>query len=158
VVNYNGKEVPDADHLTSMVADTPPGTKVPIVYYRNGKQQNSTVTVGALELEKKSPESSGQHEQDQGFGLSLGDLTPDLASQLHLPSGTQGALVQSVDPFTPASTAGMRRGDVVAEVNRHSITSAADASRQLRSVTAGEPAYVLFWRNGVQQFVELRKE
>jgi serine protease Do len=158
VVSYNGQEVPDADHLTSMVADTPPGTKVPIVYYRNGKQESSTVTVGTLELEKKSRESSGQQGADHGFGLSLTDLTPDLASQLHLPGGTRGAVVQSVDPFTPASTAGMRRGDVVAEVNRHSITSAADASRELRSINSGEPADVLFWRDGVQQFVELRKQ
>jgi serine protease Do len=158
VVSYNGQEVPDADHLTSMVADTPPGTKVPIVYYRNGKQESSTVTVGTLELEKKSRESSGQQGADHGFGLSLTDLTPDLASQLHLPGGTRGAVVQSVDPFTPASTAGMRRGDVVAEVNRRSITSAADASRELRSINSGEPADVLFWRDGVQQFVELRKQ
>jgi len=158
VVSYNGQEVPDADHLTSMVADTPPGTKVPIMYYRNGKQESSTVTVGTLELEKKSRESSGQQGADHGFGLSLTDLTPDLASQLHLPGGTRGAVVQSVDPFTPASTAGMRRGDVVAEVNRHSITSAADASRELRSINSGEPADVLFWRDGVQQFVELRKQ
>jgi len=158
VVSYNGKDVPDADHLTSMVADTPPGTKVPIVYYRNGKQESGTVTVGALELEKKSPESSGQQGADHGFGLSLGDLTPDLTSQLRLPSGTRGALVQGVDPFTPASTAGMRRGDVVAEVNRRSIASAADAARELRSLNSGQPADVLFWRNGVQQFVVLRRE
>jgi serine protease Do len=116
------------------------------------------VTVGALELEKKSPESSGQQGGDHGFGLSLGDLTPDLTSQLRLPSGTRGALVQSVDPFTPASTAGMRRGDVVAEVNRRSIASAADAARELRSLDSGQPADVLFWRNGVQQFVVLRKQ
>jgi serine protease Do len=158
VVSYNGKEVPDADHLSSMVADTAPGTKVPIVYYRNGKQETGTVTVGALELEKKSPESSGQQDRDHGFGLSLGDLTPDLTSQLHLPSGTRGAVVQNVDPFTPASTAGLRRGDVVAEVNRRSVTSATDATRELRSLNSGQPADVLFWRDGVQQFVELRKE
>jgi serine protease Do len=160
VVSYNGQDVPDADHLTSMVADTAPGTKVPIVYYRNGKQETSTVTLGALQLEKKSSESSGQQGADHGsgFGLSLGDLTPDLASQLHVPGGTQGAVVQNVDPFTPASTAGMRRGDVVAEVNRRSIATAADAARELRSLNSGQPADVLFWRNGVQQFVELRRE
>src|SRR5262249_14193051 len=137
VVSYNGQEVPDADPLKSMVADTPPGTRVPILYYRNGNQQSSTVTVDALELEKKSSESSGQQGGDHGFGLSLGDLSPDLASQLPLPAGTRGAVVQSVDPYTPASTAGMRRGDVVAEVNRRSITSAADASREFRSVNSG---------------------
>jgi serine protease Do len=158
VVSYNGQEVPDADHLTSMVVDTPPGTKVPIVYYRNGKQESTTVTIGALELEKRNRENSSQQGVEQGFGLSLGDLTSDLASQLRLPAGTRGAVVESVAPFTPASNVGMRRGDVVVEVNRQPISSAADALRELRSVSSGEPAYVLFWRNGVQQFVELRKE
>jgi S1-C subfamily serine protease len=52
----------------------------------------------------------------------------------------------------------MRRGDVVAEVNRRSIATAADAARELRSLNSGQPADVLFWRNGVQQFVELRRE
>jgi serine protease Do len=158
VVSYNGQEVADADRLTSMVVDTPPGTRVPMVYYRNGKQESTTVTIGTLELEKKNRGTSNQQGDGEGFGLSLGDLTPDLATQLHLPAGTRGAVVESVDPFTPASNAGMRRGDVVVEVNRQPIASAADASRELQSVKSGEPAYVLLWRSGVQQFVELRKE
>ena len=116
------------------------------------------MTIGTLELEKKNRENNGQQGTDQGFGLSFGDLTPDIASQLHVPAGVRGAIVDNVDPYTPASNVGIRRGDVVVEVNRHAITSAADASRQLQSVNSGEPAYVLLWRNGVQQFVELRKE
>lgn len=158
VVSYNGKQVPDADHLTSMVADTAPGTKVPIVYYRNGKQENTTVTIGTLELEKQNPDNSRQQSDDQGFGLSLGDLKPDFASQLRLPSGTRGALVENVDPMTPAANVGIRRGDVIVEINRRPITSASDATRQLQSLGASDPAYVLLWRDGVQQFVELRKE
>jgi serine protease Do len=131
---------------------------VTIVYYRNGKQESTTVTVGTLELEKKNRANGNQQGVEQGFGLSLGDLTPDLASQLHLPAGTRGAVVESVAQFTPASNVGMRRGDVVVEVNRHPVTSATDALRELGSVNSGEPAYVLFWRDGVQSFVELRKE
>jgi serine protease Do len=158
IVEYNGTPVQDADHLTAMVVNTPPDTRVSIAFYRNGRQQTATATIEKLELEHNDRAGGNERGSAPGFGVSLGDITPDVADELRLPAGVHGALVENVEPFTPASSAGLKRGDVILEVNRHAVHSAREASRELRAVTSGEPAFLLLWRQGVQQFVELRKE
>ncbi len=54
IVAFNGQPVPDADHLTALVVNTAPDASVPIVYYRNGRRQTTTATIGRLELEGSS--------------------------------------------------------------------------------------------------------
>ncbi|HUK35224.1 MAG TPA: PDZ domain-containing protein, partial [Vicinamibacterales bacterium] len=158
IVSYNGNPVDDASHLTAFVVNTPPNTRVPIVFYRNGQRQTASATIEKLDLEQSEQGNNGTQESAPGFGLSLGDITPDVANQLRLPSSVHGAVVENVEAFTPAATAGLKRGDIILEVNRHAVRSAQEASRELRSIKSGEPAFLLLWRGGVQQFVELRRE
>ncbi|PWT82803.1 MAG: hypothetical protein C5B57_08070 [Blastocatellia bacterium] len=159
ITEYKGKQVSDADSLTAMVIATPAGTRVPIVFYRHGSRQTASVTVEELQLDQ-SGQSAGSDERRStpGFGLSLGDLTPDVASQLGVPVDTHGALVESVEPFTPASEAGVKRGDVVVQINRQAVHSAAGAAGELRRVPSGQPAFLLLLREGNRVFVEMRRE
>jgi serine protease Do len=158
IVEYNGKAVADGEQLTAMVVSTPAGTKAPIAFYRNGQRQTATVTVEELTLEEGEQQGQAGHGSAPGFGISLGDVTPEVARQLRLPAGTDGALVEDVEPFTPAAESGLRRGDVILEVNRQAVHSASDASRLLRQVKSGQGAFLLLSRGGNQVFVELRRE
>lgn len=159
ITEYNGKRVSDADTLTAMVIATPAGTRVPIVFYRHGDRQTASATVEELQLEDNGQgHGSNDRRSTPGFGLSLGDLTPEIARQLDVPAETRGALVENVEPFTPASEAGVKRGDVILEVNRNGVSSANGAARELRQVSSGQPAFLLLLRNGNRVFVEMRKE
>ena len=81
------------------------------------------------------------------------EVTPDVRDQLHLPGNTKGVLVANVQPGSPADNAGLSRGDVILEVNRHSVQSVADVQQQLGSVPQGQDALVLVWSNGGSSFV-----
>ena len=155
IVDYDGKPVQDADHLTSMVVNTAAGTKVPVVFFRDGERHEATATIDELKLEDQGGSGGGAAT---GFGLALGDLTADIARQLRLPSNVQGAVVENVEPFAPAANAGIREGDVIVEINRRPVHSAREAADSLREIESGKPAFILLSRGGVQQFVELRKE
>jgi serine protease Do len=124
-----------------------------------GTRQTASVTVEELRLEEEGRSARGDDRRSTpGFGLSFDDLTPDIARQLGLPVETHGALVESVEPFTPASEAGVKRGDVILEVNRQGVSSANRAARELRRISSGQPAFVLLLRGGNRLFVEMRKE
>jgi serine protease Do len=72
----------------------------------------------------------------RGFlGISIQDITPELASALKLP-GTSGVLVSGVNPDTPAAKAGIMRGDVILKVNGNQM----DSSAQLRNFIANAGA------------------
>jgi hypothetical protein len=75
-----------------------------------------TATIAKLEIEESDQRSATGGGAAPGFGLSLRDVTSDIARQLRLPPGARGAVVDNVEPFTPASNAGVRPGDVILEV------------------------------------------
>jgi serine protease Do len=156
IVSYNGKPVITADQLTAMVASTPAGTRAPIEVVRDGKPQTLTATIGELDYENdRGRESKGDAGQT-GFGLALADIPPEIAREL--PTKAVGAIVIDVQPFMAAAEAGIQPGDVILEINRQPVRSAAEAVSALRKITSGQPAFLLISRHGTQQFVELRRE
>jgi serine protease Do len=157
IVAYNGEPIRDGDQLVALVANTPPSSKVPIALYRNGRQEEVTVTVEELQINDAGSAPTGG-STGAGFGLSLDNVTPDVARELRLRPGVDGALVVDIEPTSEAADAGVRRGDVILEINRQRVHSAADAGRALRSVNGGQTVFLLISRQGNEMFLEMRKE
>jgi serine protease Do len=159
IVEYNGQPVSGNDDLVNRVVRTAPGASVPIKVLRRGEEQSLSVTVAELDLAREG-DRTGEAEEDAsaGFGLTLQDLTPDIARQLRVPSGTSGAVVTEVEPRSPAARVGVTRGDVVLEVNRKPVNGASEASREFQRVKSGEIATMLVLRSGQEVFVTMRKE
>ena len=108
-----------------------------------------------------SETAGGEHGKGR-WGLSLGDLTPDVRSELQeqgqergqgqAQGPVHGAVVEDVQPGSPADNAGLQRGDVIVEVNRHSVKSASEVAQALSGVPSGQDALVLVWSNGGSTF------
>src|SRR6185437_7396347 len=102
--------------------------------------------------------TQGGNNNGQGHpqvGLALAPLSPDLRSQLDVPDGTTGAVVQGVQPGSPADLAGLQPGDVIVGVGTQKVSSPSEAVRAMRSalngkdhalalrvIRNGEPVYV----------------
>lgn len=84
------------------------------------------------------------------LGLSLGQLTPAIREQLNL-EAEQGALVVAVDQDGPASSAGVRAGDVVTRFADHDIAAVEDLLAALRDVDPGERTAMTVLRDGKQE-------
>jgi serine protease Do len=159
ISEYNGQPVATNDDLVGRVTRTSPGTSVPLKVLRNGQEKSLTVKVDELDLTSEGGAAEEEAAAETaGFGLSLQDLTPDLARQLRVPSGTSGAVVVEVEPRSPAARVGVTRGDVLLEVNRRAVASANDARREFQSVKSGEIATMLVLRGGQEVFLTMRKE
>jgi serine protease Do len=165
VVEYNGKPVKNTTDLQKMVSATAPGTTVPLRVIRNKKEQTLRATVEELDLDaerggRQSRNNSDQQPEEQGqdsFGLTLGNLSPQMARRLQLPSGQTGAVVTEVDDNGPSAGI-LRQGDVILSVNGQSVSSAAEAGRELQRVAAGRIARILVWRGDGEVFLTIRKE
>jgi serine protease Do len=79
-------------------------------------------------------------------------MTPELREQLQASADLHGAVVEQVQPGSAADNAGLQRGDVIVEVNRHPVQSAADVQKALSAVPKGQDALVLVWSNGGSTF------
>jgi serine protease Do len=164
IVGYNGKPVKKNDDLVSMVMATKPGTSVPVRVLRDGKEQTLSVTVEELDLEAESQQTSNrdnpepQNEATAGFGMSLSNITPDVARRLRLPDNTRGALIVDVDQGSSAFRGGLAPGDVITEVNRQPVTNAADAQRELAKVASGSSTSMVIVRQGQERFMIVKKD
>jgi serine protease Do len=81
-------------------------------------------------------------------GLSVGPLTSDISDQLKLPNGVRGVVVMNVDPDSKAGEAGLQRGDVIQEVNRHAVNSVDQFRAAVRD--AGNSPILLLVNHGGQ--------
>ncbi len=88
-------------------------------------------------------------------GIQMITLTPEIAKQNNsdrysdftLPE-EQGVLVTNVLPGTPAEKAGIRRGDVIVEIDNQSIVSAEELQRKVEAVGVGYELQFKILRNG----------
>ncbi len=86
-------------------------------------------------------------------GMSVRTLNGDMAQQLGVPAGTTGVVVTGVDPSSAAADAGVRPGDVIQEVNRHSVKNSSDFESALRN--SKNEALLLVNRKGVTMYLNV---
>jgi serine protease Do len=106
---------------------------------RDGQAQTVTVLVAELKDEEVELATTGTAED---LGLTVQTLTNELAENLGLEASVKGVVVTQVDPDGPAAEAGLRRGDVILEVNRKPVKNAGSYRKALKA--AGEGKSVLF--------------
>jgi serine protease Do len=140
-----------------------PGETIHLLVMRDSKPTSVAVKLEALGGGRGTETAGGEHGKGR-WGLSLGDLTPDVRNELEGQGQAQGqgqgqgqgpvhgAVVEDVQPGSPADNAGLQRGDVIMEVNRHSVKSASEVAQALSGVPNGQDALVLVWSNGGSTF------
>jgi serine protease Do len=134
VVALNGEPVIDMASFRLRVAAMAPGTEVKLRLYRNGQPMDVAVTLGELPAQNEARNTHNGNGNNQGQesglqGVSVDELTPDVAQQLQLPRGTSGVVVTDVDAASPAAEAGLERGDVITQVNRTPVHNTSDFDR-----------------------------
>ncbi|HYB77027.1 MAG TPA: Do family serine endopeptidase [Candidatus Bathyarchaeia archaeon] len=152
ITSVDGQKVNDAGELQVTVGQKAPGTKVALEVLRNGKSMNFTVTLEALGERSGESGSDGEGHGKMRWGLGLSDLTPDMRDQLQAPRDLHGAVIERVQSGSAADNAGLQQGDIILEVNRQRVQSAADVQQALSSVPQGQDALLLVWSNGGNTF------
>ncbi|HEY2114652.1 MAG TPA: Do family serine endopeptidase [Candidatus Angelobacter sp.] len=153
ITELNGKKMDNSGQLQAAISAQRPGNKVTLQVMRDGKSLSLPVTLEGIN--KKSDETASNSGEAHGkarWGVGLENLNADLRDQLQLPSDVKGVVVTNVQPGSPADNAGISRGDVILEVNRHQVQTSEDVKRELGNVPNGKDAMVLLWSNGGSSF------
>ncbi len=153
ITGLDGQKVSDASQLQIEVGQKEPGSSIKLEILRDGK--NVTVSVTLEEMgsrDKEGKEAASNSNGKPRWGIGLTDMTPELREQLQASADVHGAVVEQVQPGSAADNAGLQRGDVIAEVNRHPVQNADDVQRALSAVPKGQDALILVWSNGGSTF------
>lgn len=131
IIEFNGKEVGAAQQFRFMVAEAGPGTKVEMKIIRDGATKTIATTLGNRgEYLSSATERSGQSEEKQAgwLGLSVRTFTQTDAQDMGV-EYRPGALIDDIEPGSPADDAGMFAGDVILEIDYRRVENESDFSK-----------------------------
>lgn len=152
IVQYRGQPVKDIGDFRNRVAQTPPGSREPMVVIRDGERKEIKVKIG--ELGEDTPLAQAPAVSADKLGLSVQTLTPELAQQFNAKPG-QGVVVTQVKPGSIAAIAGIKTGNVVLEVDRKPIDSAAAFNRAIEESQENGRVLLLIASANAQRYAVL---
>ena len=85
------------------------------------------------------------------------EITPNLARYYRLPV-SEGALVIHIEPFSPADNAGMRKGDIIEEIDKNKVEEPAQISEYIHKKKVGNSVTMVINRNGKLIQISLQLE
>lgn len=158
ITEINGQPVTSPNDLRLKVAAMAPGTTVHLKVIHSGGTRDVSLTLGEAPSGKGAGKNAeGSAENSPMSGVQVDELTSDIRQQLGLGPDVKGVVVTDVPDGSPASDAGLQRGDVIEQVNRHPVNSVAEYDRLVRQ--AGAQAVVLLInRGGNTTFVVVQPE
>ncbi|HYO98908.1 MAG TPA: PDZ domain-containing protein, partial [Pyrinomonadaceae bacterium] len=165
ITAVNGSAVNDVNALRNRIASTAPGSDVTLTVVRDGREQQVRATLGEFTQEARGGGEGGSDSGGGGaggageatgrLGIRVQPLTPELAGELGLQSSAQGVVVMDVDPGGAAADAGLRRGDVIMQVNRQPVRTGAGLNEAIGR-TGTRPVLLLVNRRGASVFLTVR--
>ena len=148
ITSVDGKELKSGDDLVGDIASRKPGSKAKLNFIRNGKKEETTVTIAdrsklfASRLGEEDENQSAEEPKASKFGITVRAITSDLADRLNIPVG-KGVVVQDVKQGSFAEDLGLNRGDVILEVNKQPVNSPGDFSKIESSLKSGQDVVFL---------------
>jgi len=152
IVEFDGEPIEEWNELPRVVAGTRVDKDVDLVVVRDGKRKTVSLNVGKMDEPHRAEEAP--EESPAAFGLRTQELTPELAEQLGVPEDA-GVVIAGVEPGSPAEEAGLRRGDVILEVNRKTVANVDQLRDRLDQ--ADDRVLVLISRGESNLFVPLKR-
>lgn len=155
IIEYEGNEVRDVNHLRNVVAQTAIGKEVGAVVLRDGKKVDLKIKI------KEQPSdlfaAGGEEPSSLNIGVSVQDLTKELAKNLDIQDAS-GVVVTDIVRGSPAAKADIRRGDLVKEVNRKGVKNADEFKRAVRMASGDDEILFLVKRGGYTRYVIVKIE
>jgi serine protease Do len=155
ITSVDGRDVKTGDDLVADIASRKPGSKAKLSFVRNGKKEETTVTIAdrsKLFAARLGEEDEGQSEEApkaSKFGITVRSISPDMADRLGLAAG-KGVAVQDVKQGSFAEDLGLNRGDVILEVNKQPVNNAEDFAKLESSLKSGQDVVFLVRPRGAR--------
>ena len=133
ITEVNGKPVSGANDLRMTISMMQPGTSVQVKAIRDGQVRDFTANLADLPGTQASNRQPSEKSESALQGVQVQNLDNQTARQLDLPAGTAGVVVSNISPSSPAADSGLRRGDVIQEVNHKPVTNVSDFEQAVRA-------------------------
>ena len=156
VIALNGEHVEDVDDFRYRIADIAPGTEVELSIIRDGTTQAIAVELAELpdgDSMRMSSREESRKSPATRIGIDVMDITREWTRIYESGSGVVIARVRS---GSVAEDKGLRRGDLIREVNGDPVSNVREFTAIVRSFEAGQAIRFRVQRVNGQFLIGLR--
>jgi serine protease Do len=155
ITEVDGRKVEGPRELRLMVGAMAPGSKVNVKITRDGQEKVVPIELGELpteknELAQNKPDGNAPDVLD---GVTVADIDDTLRKELDLPEGAKGVVITNVDPDSPSAAAGLKRGDVIHEIDKQPVNTAKQAVDLSEKVKAQKKVLLRVSSKGQTRYV-----
>ena len=153
ITTVDGKKVSKGSELVADIASRKPGAKVNLTFLRNGKSQETSVTIAdraklfAARLGDEQENGDESAPKQSKFGVTVRKVTPEMADRLDMASG-KGVIVQDVKPGSFAEDVNLGRGDIILEVNKQPVNNEEEFAKVEANLKSGQDVVFLVRSRG----------
>jgi serine protease Do len=159
ILEFNGRKINDVGALRNIVAQTRIGASVPVKLLRADKEVTLTVTITELPANVPDFVPSSNRDLDIGenalTGITVVDLNPAIAKQLGLEREDRGVVIVKIESGSAAEEAGIRKGDVIQEIDRKRINDLNDFNKIVSKLDADATVLLFINRGGKKSYATL---
>ncbi len=152
ILKFNQRDIDLSSDLPHIVGRTKAESTVDVEIVRDGKPQTIEVTVGLLPAREERLSRAAAPSTDNRLGIIVEDLSPQMRDEFSLESGV---LVQRVADG-PAREAGIRRGDVITNIDGDRIRDSNAFADLIEALPANTAIPVRVVRNGTPEFLAIK--
>ncbi|MEJ7746498.1 MAG: Do family serine endopeptidase [Luteimonas sp.] len=156
----NGTTIIQSSDVPVVIGAMPPGARVTITVFREGRTIDIPVVLGQLTDEAIAAANAPGAERpsaaaaSNALGIVGENLDADDRRQLGLPAN-EGVAIARVEGLA-ARRAGLQPGDVILTVGRKSVASTAALNVELANVKAGQTVMLLVRRGNSSQYIAVQ--
>jgi serine protease Do len=156
IVTFEGQPIADPRALQRAVTRTTVGRSIEMSVIRDGTSITLNTTLVEHPDTKTIARVNAPSENIQLAGLTVEEITPQMARRLRLTTQIKGVVVTAVQPGSHADNAGLQQGDVISEVNRKPVRTMKDYHAVVTHLSHERPALLLVHRHGVPIFMTVK--
>jgi serine protease Do len=155
-LSVNGRAVASTGAFRNAIAAAGSGATVELEFLRDGKRQKVSVTLTAQPKESATSGGDAAASSTGRAGMRLAPLDGAARKQLEVPERVKaGAVIEAIEPGSPAAAAGLRAGDLILEMDKKPVTSPEDVAAAWRD--AKGPIAVSVLREGRTFYAVLKR-
>jgi serine protease Do len=156
IVEYQGAPVNEPAELQRAVTKTPIGSKATVKVIRDGHAKELTVTIAEQQEKVQVARADSGAAEHALAGVEVQNLDRQTARDLGLNEKVKGVAVVNVERDSWAERAGLKRGDVIREINRQPVVSTKDYEKIGDQLKKDHNVLLLINRGGASLFLTVK--
>lgn len=162
ILEFNGKRVRDVATLRNMVAQSKIGAHVDIKVLRRDREISLKATIMELPAEMGEVVPSSSHSMDMSdnalSGITVMDINAAIAKQIGIDKDEKGVVIVKIEHGSSAEDVGIRKGDVIQEIDRQRINGLNDFNRAASKIRPDDTVLLFVNRSGRKFYVALQPQ